>query len=92
MVPPVRPVQREDLKEAASAATQEPGTQPRTTPRTAAEEDLHAVVGTDEHISMHDAARDSQRYYVDMTNRAVWDRSYYEALHGAASTSDEQAA
>jgi hypothetical protein len=41
---------------------------------------------------MHDAARDSQRYYVDMTNRAVWDRAYYEALHGAASTSDEQAA
>jgi hypothetical protein len=92
VVPPVRAAQREDREEAAHAATQETGTQSRPAPRTSAERELQAVVGTDEHISLHDAARDPDRYYVDMTNRAVWDRAYYDALHGVSSMLDEQAA
>jgi len=95
VVPPVGPTSRDDQESASGAApaeTQKVEVQPRTAARTAASEELRTVIGTEERVSMQDAARDPERYYVDMTNGVVWDRACYEALHGVDSMPSEQAA
>ena len=95
VVPPARPAPREgqqSVSGAETAETQKVEAQPRTGARTAVNEELRAVIGTEEHVSMQDAAHDPERYYVDMTNSVVWDRACYEALHGVDSMPSEQAA
>jgi hypothetical protein len=88
VVPPVVQIARDDQR----PETQKAEVQPRTAARVAVSEELRTVIGTEERVSMQGAARDPERYYVDMTNGVVWDRACYEALHGVDSMPSEQAA
>lgn len=95
VIPQVDIPAREECQTGATAVrsdANETGPQSRPGARPTIEEDIQTVIGTDDFVSMREAAQDRDRYYVDMANGSVWDRAYYEALHGAISNRAGRAA
>jgi hypothetical protein len=50
------------------------------------------VIGSGERVSMQVAIHDQERYHVDIANRTIWDRAYWEILHGETVMPEAQAA
>ena len=54
-------------------------------------ERVAVIGGTEgESITLSEAQRDSQRYYMDIATRSVWDRAHWVAIHGVDQSKQER--